>query len=121
MYSVELYGGVRRVVFAERKSRRAVAREFCIARKTVNKMLRYRSRPDISATDPQAQAGTVAGRRSESSIACAKSMVTPAATTVVKDYLRLAGVQQQEMYVPLSHAPGEAQAGFGEPKCWVVG
>jgi len=41
--------------------------------------------------------------------------------TVVKDYLRLAGVQQQEMYVPLSHAPGEAQAGFGEPTCWVVG
>jgi hypothetical protein len=38
---VELYGRVRRAVFVEGKNRRAVAREFGIARKTVNKMLRY--------------------------------------------------------------------------------
>jgi transposase-like protein len=41
MYSVELYGRVRRAVFVEGKSQRAVAREFGVARETVRKMLRY--------------------------------------------------------------------------------
>jgi len=34
--------------------------------------------------------------------------------TVVKDYVRLQRVRKQEMFVPLRHAPGEAQADFGE-------
>jgi hypothetical protein len=32
----------------------------------------------------------------------------------VKDYVRAATLRQQEMFVPLTHAPGEAQADFGE-------
>ena len=38
--------------------------------------------------------------------------------TSVKDYVRLQRVRKQEMFVPLTHAPGEAQADFGE--AWVV-
>ena len=38
---VELYGWVRRAVRAEGTSQRAVAREFGIARKTIQKMPRY--------------------------------------------------------------------------------
>jgi transposase len=34
--------------------------------------------------------------------------------TIVKDYVRAATLRQQEMFVPLTHAPGEAQADFGE-------
>jgi transposase len=34
--------------------------------------------------------------------------------TIVKDYVRAATLRQQEMFVPLRHAPGEAQADFGE-------
>lgn len=38
---MELYGRVRRAVFVEGKSQRAVANEFGIARESVRKMLRY--------------------------------------------------------------------------------
>jgi DNA-binding transcriptional regulator LsrR (DeoR family) len=41
MYTVELCARVRRAVLVEGKSRRAVAREFGLARKTVGKMLEY--------------------------------------------------------------------------------
>ena len=41
--------------------------------------------------------------------------------TIVKDDVRLARVRQQEMYVPLLHAPGEAQADFGEAQVVIVG
>jgi transposase len=34
--------------------------------------------------------------------------------TIVKDYLRSAKLRAREMFVPLTHAPGEAQADFGE-------
>ena len=34
--------------------------------------------------------------------------------TIVKDYLRQSKVSAQEMFIPLSHAPGEAQGDFGE-------
>jgi transposase len=34
--------------------------------------------------------------------------------TIVKDYVRQARTSAQEMFVPLSHAPGEAQADFGK-------
>jgi transposase len=34
--------------------------------------------------------------------------------TIVKDYVRGEQVRSQEMFVPLTHAPGEAQADFGE-------
>lgn len=38
---MELYGRIRRAVFVEGKSQRAVALEFGVARETVRKMLRY--------------------------------------------------------------------------------
>jgi hypothetical protein len=41
MFQVELYRRVRRAVLVEGRSQRAVAREFGIARKTIQKMLRY--------------------------------------------------------------------------------
>jgi hypothetical protein len=38
--------------------------------------------------------------------------------TIVKDYVHTAKLRSREMFVPLRHAPGEAQADFGE--AWVV-
>ena len=34
--------------------------------------------------------------------------------TIVKDYVRLRKLSQREMFVPLEHSPGDAQADFGE-------
>src|SRR5260370_32543048 len=52
MYSVELYGRVRRAVLVEGKSERTVAREFGIARETVRKMLRYSVPPGYRRGQP---------------------------------------------------------------------
>ena len=38
--------------------------------------------------------------------------------TIVKDCVHTAKLRSREMFVPLTHAPGEAQADFGE--AWVV-
>ena len=42
----------------------------------------------------------------------------PGGYTIVKDYVRLQRVRTREMFVPLTHAPGKAQADFGE--AWVI-
>jgi transposase len=41
--------------------------------------------------------------------------------TIVKDYVRVATLHSQEMFVPLRHAPGEAQADFGEALVVIAG
>jgi hypothetical protein len=40
---------------------------------------------------------------------------------IVKDYVRSSKIDGQEMFVPLSHALGEAQADFGEALVAVAG
>jgi transposase len=41
--------------------------------------------------------------------------------TIVKDYVRTHRLRSQEMFVPLMHTPGEAQADFGEALVVVAG
>jgi transposase len=41
--------------------------------------------------------------------------------TIVKDYVRSAELRSREMFVPLTHAPGEAQADFGEALVVIAG
>jgi transposase len=41
--------------------------------------------------------------------------------TIVKDYVRAAKIGGREMFVPLRHAPGEAQADFGEARVGIAG
>ena len=52
MKTVELYARVRRAVFVEGISRRAAAREFGLARKTVSKMLTYSAPPGYQRQKP---------------------------------------------------------------------
>jgi transposase len=52
MFHVEIYGRVRCAVLVEGRSRRAVAREFGISRKTVDKMLRYSVPPGYQRRQP---------------------------------------------------------------------
>jgi transposase len=138
MYSVELYGRVRRAVFVEGKSQRAVAREYGIARETVRKMLHYAVPPGYRREQPvkRPKLGPWLGvidaileddkNRPTKQRHTAKRIFDrlreehgyPGGYTVVKDYVRRQKVRKQEMFVPLRHAPGEAQADFGE--AWVV-
>jgi transposase len=41
--------------------------------------------------------------------------------TIVKDYVRLRKLSQSEMFVPLAHPPGDAQADFGEAMVVIAG
>jgi len=41
--------------------------------------------------------------------------------TIVKDYVRSAELRSREMFVPLTHTPGEAQADFGEALVVIAG
>ena len=66
MYTVEIYGRVRRAVLVEGKSERAVAQEFGIARETVRKMLRYAVPPGSWRDRYQGYRSDSAGERTPS-------------------------------------------------------
>ena len=141
MYTVELYARVRRAVLVEGKSRRAVAREFGLARKTIGKMLEYSLPPGYRRQKPvrRPKLGPWQDvidvileedkRRPKKQRHTAKRIFErlraeyqyTGGYTIVKDYVRAAKVGGQEMFVPLSHAPGEAQADFGEAEVVIAG
>src|SRR5271157_3165278 len=134
MYSVEIYGRIRRAVLVEGKSERTVAREFGVARETVRKMLRYAVPPGYRRQQPpkRPKLGPWLGvidailendkQQPKKQRHTAKRIFERLRSehaytggyTIVKDYVRAATLRQQEMFVPLTHAPGEAQADFGE-------
>ena len=134
MYTVELYARVRRAVLVEGKSQRAVARELGLARKTVSKMLQYSLPPGYRRQQPirRPKLGPWLGvidaileddqQRPKKQRHTAKRIFERLRSehgyrggyTIVKDYVRARKIGGQEMFVPLTHAPGEAQADFGE-------
>jgi transposase len=131
---VELYGRVRRAVLVEGRSQRAVAREFGIARKTIQKMLRYSVPPGYRRQQAVKRPklgpwlGVIDAILEEDKTRPAKQRHTAqriferlkaehefcGGYTIVKDYVHTAELRSREMFVPLTHAPGEAQADFGE-------
>ncbi len=134
MYTVEIYARVRRAVFVEGRSERQVAREFGLARESVRKMLQYSAPPGYRRQQPAKKpkldpwAGVIdqileADReRPRKQRHTAKRIHERlreehgfgGGYTIVKDYVRLRKLRQREMYVPLVHSPGDAQADFGE-------
>ena len=141
MYTVELYARVRRAVLVEGRSRRSAAREFGLARKTVRKMLEYSLPPGYQRQKPvrRPKLGPWQGvidaileddkQRPRKQRHTAKRIFErlraehsyTGGYTIVKDYVRPSKIGGQEMFVPLSHAPGEAQADFGEALVVIAG
>jgi transposase len=134
VYTVELYARVRRAVVVDKMSEREAAKEFGLARETVRKMLRYAVPPGYRRQQParrpklDAWVGTI-DRILEDDKARGKKQRHTAKRiferlrdehsytggyTIVKDYVRLRKLSQREMFVPLEHPPGDAQADFGE-------
>ena len=134
MFDVDDYLKVRYAVQIEGLSKRAAARRFGIDPRTVNKMMTFsvprgyvRGKPPVrpkldafvaiidkmladDKTRPKKQQHT--SKRIFDRMRDEHGFT--GGITIVKDYV--AGVQQraQEMYVPLVHPPGHAQADFGE-------
>jgi transposase len=131
---VELYARVRRAVMVDKMSEREVARQFGVARETVRKMLRYSVPPGYRRQQPVrrpklgAWIGTIDQILEDDKAEGKKQRHTAkriferlrdehsysGGYTIVKDYVRLRKLSQREMFVPLEHPPGDAQADFGE-------
>ena len=141
MYEVEMYLRVRRACMVEGMSVREASRVFGLHRDTVRKMLAYSvppgyrresppRKPELEAftgmTDAILEADTRVPRKQRHT---AKRIFErlrdeygfTGQQTIVKDYVRGHRRRGQEMFVPLSHAPGHAQCDFGEAVVAVIG
>jgi transposase len=134
MKNVEIYGQVRYAVQVEGLSKRAAARRFGIDPRTVSKMMTFSVPPGYVRTKPPVRPKLDAFIAIIDKILVADKSVHKkqqhtskriferlrdengftGGITIVKDYV--AGWQQRsrEMFVPLIHPPGHAQADFGE-------
>ena len=130
---MELYLRVR-LACSEGMSQREAAKHFNISRDTVRKMLSYSVPPGYRRTAavrrPKLEAfipiidGWLEGDRSvpRKQRHTAKRVFDrlreehgfTGGYTIIKDYIRKRDQRGREMFVPLAHAPGHAQADFGE-------
>lgn len=138
---MELYGRVRRAVRVEGRSQRAVAREFGLSRDTVRKMLQYAVPPGYQRQQPIKRPklgpwqGVIDAILEDDKQRPAKQRHTAkrifdrlreehqftGGYTIVKDYVRSELLRSREMFIPLTHVPGEAQADFGEALVVIAG
>ncbi len=134
MYTVELYSRVRRACHIEGMSIREAARIFGLHRDTVRKMLKYSAPPGYQRSEPPISPKLdpfkgVIDQILQDDLKIPKKQRHTAKRiyqrlrdehsfdgkyTIVKDYVRHRRLTTQEMFVPLSHPPGHAQADFGE-------
>ena len=134
MKSVELYGQVRHAVRIEGLSRREAARRFGIDPRTVAKMLMFSVPPGYRRSGSPARpkldpfVGIIDRILEDDKARPAKQRHTSkriferlraehgyaGGLTIVKDYVLGQRQRQREMFVPLRHDPGHAQADFGE-------
>src|SRR5436309_10638840 len=134
MFAVERYGRVRHACNAEGLSQREAARGFGLHRNTVRKMLAFSVPPGYRRSKPAARpkldpfTPIIDGILEADGSAPPKQRHTAkriferlraehgyaGGYTTVKDYVREHRAQGQEMFVPLAHPPGHAQADFGE-------
>ena len=134
MFAVEVYAAIRHFVLIENNSRRETAQVFGLRRETVSKMCRFSLPPGYTRTVPVTKPklgsllAVIDGVLEADKTAPVKQRHTAkriferlrdehgfaGGYTVVKDYVRLARTRSREMFVPLAHPPGHAQADFGE-------
>lgn len=141
MYYVETYVKVRRACLIEQLSMRQGAKDFALHRNTIKKMLQNPEPPGYSRVNsikhpslhnyinfidavliadkdiPKKQRHTI--KRIYDRL-CSELGFTGGYTTV-RDYVRKKSVLHKEMFVPLVHEPGTAQADFGEALAIISG
>ena len=138
---MELYGRVRRAVLVDGISEREAVRRFGLARETVRKMLRYETPPGYRREKPVRRpkldgfTGVIDQILDDDEAQPKKQRHTAqriferlrdehdfsGGYTIVKDYVRLKKMSQREVYVPLEHRPGAAQADFAEAQVEIGG
>ena len=138
---MDVYARVRRAVQVDGMSVRHAAREFGLSRKTVRKMLMFSAPPGYQRNKPvkRPKLGPWLGvidqileddeSRPKKQRHTAKRIYDrlkeehhfAGGYTIVKDYVREARLCRKEVFVPLAHPPGDAQADFGEALVVIAG
>ena len=134
MFTVELYAGIRRAVMVDGLSRREAAKRFGVHRNTISKMLQFsvppgyrrRERPASKKLGPymawidKVLEGDKSVHKKQRHTAhriferLRDEEGFSGGYTTVRQYVALATLRAREMFVPLSHRPGHAQADFGQ-------
>ena len=141
MFTVELYARIRRAVMVDGLSRRDAAKRFCVHRNTITKMLQFsvppgyrrRERPASKKLGPY-MAWIDAILEGDRSVHKKQHHTAhriferlrdergfSGGYTIVREYVAQATLRAREMFVPLSHRPGHAQADFGEADGYIAG
>jgi transposase len=138
---VEVYARVRRAVQVDGMSIREAAREFGLSRKTIRKMLQFSLPPGYQRKKPVARPklgpwlGIIDQILADDQSQPKKQRHTAkrifdrlkaehafgGGYTIVKDYVRQARLTHKEVFIPLAHPPGDAQADFGEALVVIAG
>lgn len=138
---MEVYARVRRAVQVDGMSVRQAAREFGLSRPTIRKMLQYSVPPGYQRKAPVRRPklgpwlGIIDQILEDDESRLKKQRHTArriydrlreehaftGGYTIVKDYVRDARLRHKEVFVPLVHPPGDAQADFGEALAVVDG
>ena len=138
---MEVYARVRRAVQVDGMSIRKASREFGLSRKTIRKMLEFSLPPGYERKKPvlRPKLGPWQGiidqilvddkSQSKKQRHTAKRIFDrlkaehafSGGYTIVKDYVRQARLTHKEVFVPLAHPPGDAQADFGEALVVIAG
>lgn len=138
---MELYLRVRQAVFVEGRSRRETARNFGIARKTVEKMCAFSAPPGYRRSAAPARPKLDGFTEIIDQILAADQKMPrkqrhtakriferlrdeygfKGKQTIVKDYVHSRKLSTKEMFVPLHHPPGHAQVDFGEAMGVIAG
>jgi len=141
MYSVDLYARVRRACHVDGLSNSAAGRLFGIDRKTVAKILTHSVPPGYRRTVAPVRpkldgfTATIDQILEDDRRVIKKQRHTAkriferlrdehgftGKLTIVTDYVREKKRRTQEVFVPLSHAPGHAQVDFGETLGFIDG
>ncbi|MEO6624214.1 MAG: IS21 family transposase [Burkholderiaceae bacterium] len=141
MFTVELYARIRRAVMIEGLSRREAARRFGVHRNTIAKMLQFsvppgyrRQERPVSKKLGPCMAWIDAILEGDRSVHKKQRHTAhriferlrdergfSGGYTIVREYVAGAMLRSREMFVPLSHRPGHAQADFGEADGTIAG
>ena len=134
MYNVDVYLWARRAVMVKGMSIREASRTYGLHRDTASKMLAYSVPPGYRRKSPprrpklEAYTGVIDRILEDDHRVPKKQRHTAkriyerlrdeyafdGGYTIVKDYVREHRRRTREMFVPLSHRPGQAQCDFGE-------
>lgn len=134
MYQVAVYDQIRRLYYVEGKSQRAISKEYGISRKTIKKMLNnavplgYCQQKEVSLPRIGPYQEIIGQILEEDKDAPSKQRHSgrriyerlrqeqgyEGSYSAVQRYIRKYKPQIKEVFIPLSHPLGSAQADFGE-------